>query len=315
MNTVKPGFFIVGAAKAGTTSLNTYLSHCPDIYFSPIKEPNYFSTDIDPSRFSDIYRNNNLIDPTKYFRERKLKELHLAFVRKEEQYARLFEAGQNYSARGECSTSYLYSQIAAKNIFSFNPESKIIVLLRNPAERAFSHYLMAYKYGYTNLPFRDALEQDMNRREKGWGISELYYELGCYYEQLNRYYRVFPTKQILVLLFDDLKDNPDTLLAEILDFLGLPPFRFDFEKKAENKANIPRSKGIARLANSRLARSLKSNLPKNIQSGLKNQLFESPGKAGITLSETDRKYLLGLYKEDIKKTAELTGKDLSHWLV
>src|SRR6056297_944384 len=137
-----PNLFIVGAAKAGTTSLYHYLKSHGDVYFSPVKEPNYFSTDIKTAEFTSIYKRNVDVVPKDFYNKKPEKNIQLSFIRDENRYRNLFQWVNGKSVVGECSTSYLYSKEAAENIIKFNPKAKIIIVLRNPAERTFSHYLM-----------------------------------------------------------------------------------------------------------------------------------------------------------------------------
>ncbi len=312
MESKKPNFFIIGAAKAGTTSLHQYLKKHPEIYFSPVKEPNYFSTDIKVAHFSPTYRKNTFLDVEEYFRQPQLTHLQLTFVRKAEHYKRLFKDVSQESAIGEASTSYLYSKEAAANIKAYRPDAKIIAVLRNPLKRAFSHYQMALRYGHTHLEFEEAIKQDYSRAQKGWGISELFIELGLYYEQLKRYYEVFPSSQIKVLLFDDLVDNPAAVLNECHQFLGVtkqPPASFDLY----NQARIPKHKVINKLATKwGLKNLLKTTLPQNLQEKLKSGFFST--SASRQLSNESLQFMESIYKEDIQKTSRLIGRELTFWL-
>lgn len=308
---VKPDFFIVGAAKSGTTSLYHYLRQHPEIYFSPIKEPNFFSDDIDVSKFSSIYKRNTFLDTEKYFSNKFLQKLSITFVRNITNYQRLFELGSNFKARGESSTSYLYSNKAAQNIYDYNPQSKIIVILRNPMERAFSHYKMALRSGHTKLKFKDAVEKDLKAKNKGWGISELFVDLGLYYDQLMRYYSIFPIDQIKVFLFSDLKNSTEKVLKESFEFLEVKNVKIE-DKTIYNPAKSPQNVWFNYyLTRIGLKNLLKSLVPESIIYSIKKS-FLRPDKN--ILSENDFKFLLNIYEEDIKKTANVLNQDLSSWL-
>ncbi|MFC2096494.1 sulfotransferase [Bacteroidota bacterium] len=304
---VKPNFFIVGAAKSGTTSLYNYLGQHPDIYFSPIKEPNYFSDDIDISKFSSIYKRNTFLDIDKYFSKSKLEELQLTFIRNPEYYERLFDAEQDFKLKGESSTSYLYSKSASQNIYSYDPKAKIIVVLRNPMERAFSHYQMAVRYGYTKLNFREAIEKDIQQKNKGWGISELFIDLGMYYEQLERYFNVFPLNQIKVLLSDDLKNNTQEGLNECFKFLGVENLKIE-DQEIYNYSTSPRNIWVNYII-TRIG--IKKSL-KNLIPNFMIKSFFKPTKDRLNRNEFD--FLLDIFKEDIKRTASLINRDLNSWL-
>ena len=144
-------FFVIGAAKCGTTTLYARLNGHPEVFLSPLKEPNYHSReDLDPSRFSKAFKANTKLDLTDYLAAPDpLPEMQVGFVREERDYARLF-AGANDTHRivGECSTSYLWSPSAPAALKAAHPDAKIVVSLRDPIARIFSHSLMARKYGF-----------------------------------------------------------------------------------------------------------------------------------------------------------------------
>ncbi len=307
----KPNFFVIGAVKAGTTSLYHYLMQHPQVYVSSIKEPNYFSTDIDTNKFSATFKNNTFTDLDNYFKRKPLEHLQLAFVREKEQYLQLFSNVKNEKAIGEFSTSYLYSLNAAQNIFDYNPQAKIIAVLRNPIERAFSHYLMAVRFSFTTKDFMPALKEDINKKTKGWGISEQYVELGMYAQQIETYQKVFPKQQLKFLLYEDLKDSV-ILMKEICAFLEIDSFQFSVEQK-HNTAAIPKFKLFNQvLTTSGLKKNLHVITPHFIKNGLKEMLFTS--KELPQLNKAEKIFLTGLYKNDILATSKLINRDLSSWL-
>lgn len=312
MKHIKPNFFLIGAAKSGTTTLANMLSLHSHVYISPIKEPNYFSTDIDINSFSTDYKKNTFFADESYFRHKPLRLQHLSFIRNEHHYYQLFEDVKNEIAIGECSTSYLFSTTAAAEIKKFNPDAKIMAILRNPVSRAFSHYLMALKYGYTSLPFREEILNDFNRSLKGWGISRLYIELGLYGQQLYRYYQHFEKNRILIILYDKFLSDPIETFSEIFDFLDIP-FRYTELSERYNEAVIPRFQLLNKWVTQTGLRPILRNLfPSKVSEKLK-RLFYSKEKLP-QLTENDKKYFLDFFREDIKLTSELTGYDLSHWL-
>ena len=201
MNKAKPNFFIVGAAKSGTTSLYAYLNQHPEVYMSPIKEPNYFSTDIDLEAIRpQVKERIKLLDIDSFINGPMDTKIHRAFITKEDQYLALFRNVKNEKAIGDASASYLYSKVAAQNIYKFNSEAKIIIVLRHPVQRMYSHYLMDRRMAVTTLEFEKALLEDRNNPSQSWGSKSLYYELSEYFEQVERYYDLFSSKQILILL-------------------------------------------------------------------------------------------------------------------
>ncbi len=308
-----PNFFIVGSAKSGTTSIYNYLKQHPDIFMSPIKETHHFSTDIDSSKFRPDYAANLNINIDSWLDGDQKKEIFHAFVKDWDKYLKLFKNSENQKAIGEVTNSYLYSKEAAKNIQSKFSEGKIIMILRNPVERAFSHFLMDLKSGLETGSFLEAFKKDMAKSNKGWGISNVYYEIGMYYEQVKRYLTVFPQEQIKIILYDDYRNDAKKTLKEICNFLNIDSnFEFEFSKE-HNKAMIPKSGAVALMMRQKgLKAFAKKIFPKSWKNIFSKIFFTN--KNLPKLSVDDRKYLIELYKEDIQKLAQLINRDLTSWV-
>lgn len=308
-----PNFFIVGSAKSGTTSIYNYLKQHPDIFMSPIKETHHFSTDIDSSKFRPDYAANLNINIDSWLNGDQKKEIFHAFVKDWDKYLKLFKNSENQKAIGEVTNSYLYSKEAAKNIRSKFPEGKIIMILRNPVERAFSHFLMDLKSGLETGSFLEAFKKDMAKSNKGWGISNVYYEIGMYYEQVKRYLTIFPQEQIKIILYDDYRNDAIKTLKEICNFLNIDSnFEFEFSKE-HNKAMIPKSGAVALMMRQKgLKAFAKKIFPKSWKNIISKIFFTN--KNLPKLSVDDRKYLIELYKEDIQKLSQLINRDLTSWV-
>lgn len=301
--------FLVGAAKSGTTSLSDYFSEHPDIFVSPIKEPNHFGSDIRVEKFSKAFKANTHLDEEAYFAQKHFENRQIAWVRSEANYRKLFAGGSDYSYRADCSTSYLYSRLAASEIAEYNPEARIVILLRNPISRAFSHYLMALKYGFTDLDFRSAVESDRSKPEKGWGISELFLELGNYAAQIQRFLDYFPKEQIFIRLTEDLAS--EHFYDELCDFLEV---EYHSPKKAEksNEAGVSRLPKLNKwMTQNDVKKKLGGILPKRFRDGMKKIYYTNVNLP--TLSESDRQYLIEYYADDIYRTAQIIDRDLEHW--
>jgi len=245
---IKPNLFIVGAAKAGTTSLYNYLKQHPDVFVSPIKEPNFFGSDVNWGGFREDHKKNTKIDFDNYFSQKVLQEKHIAFFDTEENYLKLFKESKGYKIRSEFSTSYLYSENAAREIYSFNKKAKIIIILREPVSRTFSHYLMDLSAnGQSKNDILFNLKEDYNNPQKGYCISNLYLELSLYTEQVKRYLKIFPKNQILILRFEDLSENPQRFTNNIFDFIGIDPDNnIDYTSKF-NQTTQPKNQLIKKI--------------------------------------------------------------------
>jgi len=309
----KPNLFIVGAAKAGTTSLNNYLAQHPDIYMAPIKEPHHFSYDIRLSNFKVSYKQQVDFDIKRYLAQKKLSNRHIAFIENREYYLELFRERKKEKYCGDGSNGYLYSKVAAKEIFKFNPHAKIIILLRNPVDRAFSHWLMDLRNSENDIKnFIKALETDYYQKDKGWGISHLYVELGQYFNQVKRYLDLFPEIQIKIFLYEDFKEDNLRIINEIFDFLELPGIH-KIRKVASNKASIPKNiKLIQFLRKMNINNSMYRCLPPSLMRILKNALFDS--KKLPVLSKRDREYVFNKYfKADVEQLKNFVNLDLEKW--
>jgi Sulfotransferase family len=231
-----PNFFIVGAANSGTTSLYSYLKQHPRVFMPALKEPHYFSQ-IRPSH------------EQRYMR---------TYVTNEQVYLRLFSKAANFNAIGEASPSYLFDPVAPLRIHKTVPRAKIIILLRDPVERTHSHYLMDVREGLQERPFYEALQHDWTRKEKGWGVSHLYVELGLYAEQIKRYLSTFAPEQVLILTFNDLAragESDKSAIARVLNFLQVDPSPLDhIDTRAENSFGVARWPWVRRLAGNNLVR-------------------------------------------------------------
>jgi hypothetical protein len=236
---VWPNFFIVGAANSGTTSLYRCLNQHPEVFLPALKEPHYFAQ-VRPSYGQRYMR---------------------TYVTEKKAYLKLFRGGAGYRAIGEASPSYLFDAEAPLRIRSVVPHARIIMLLRDPLERAHSHYLMDVREGVQDQHFYKAIEQDWYRSGKGWGRSHLYVELGLYAEQVDRYITTFGPEQVLILMFEELRSaslNGKSALAKVLRFLEVDMSYLDRvdTSYAENSYGIARWGWAQRLAGSNRVRRL-----------------------------------------------------------
>jgi hypothetical protein len=308
----RPNLFVAGAMKAGTTALFHLLRAHPDIYMSPIKEPHFFSTDIDTKRFAPAYKPRPL-DMDRYCRLPDPPEIHSTYVTKWENYHCLFKNARDQKIIGEASTSYLYSQEAAFNIQRSFHDARIIIVLRDPVERAFSHFQMDCAIGRVKGTFRDEIEKDMNASVKGWGISRLYIELGMYYEQLQRFLNCFPKQQILILLFDDLKRRNADFIDKISCFLGIDKSSFLLTDQRHNLGIKPRFASLNYILHtSNLKNLIRTVLPKPVTELGKKVYYGNKDPKGA--SPEDVRLLRPFFNDDVRNLSRLINRDLSHWM-
>jgi hypothetical protein len=209
-----PNFIIVGAAKAGTTAIYHYLLQHPQVYLTPLKETNYFALAGQQLAFrgpgdEDYVNRLSITD--------------------EASYRSQFDGVRDEIAIGEASPLYLYHPQAAARIHDALPDAKIIAILRNPIDRAYSAFLHLVRDNReVHRDFEQALAQEPARIADNWEHIWHYLSMGRYYEQVKRYYDTFPHEQVRVYLYRDLRTDCTTLLRDTLNYLQVDPdFRFD----------------------------------------------------------------------------------------
>jgi hypothetical protein len=315
---IKPNFFVVGAPKTGTTSIAAFLERHPEIYVSPIKEPHHFSTDIRMVDFSPEFRAAVYLDVSDYLSRVPLPKKHNAIIDDLGQYLGLFREVTTERVVGELSTGYLYSSRAAENLSRFNPDAKIVMILRQPVERAYSHFLMNVRdFWDYDSGFLDALDRDFSSTEKGWGRSHLYVELGLYSAQVARYLKFFPRDQVKIYFYEDLVGSQMAVLENLSEFLGV-----DFGAWVENVDSIPRENvaALPKLAvgktglavMNKYGRRLAKLLPQNAKTWIRQALRSAapPPK----LAAGDFNAALKYFEDDIERLSALTGRDLQSWI-
>ena len=314
MNSRLPNFFVVGAGKAGTTSLYNYLKAHPQIFMSPIKEPNHFATDIDASAFSEDYRRTLLHDVSGYVRGDMTEPVHIAHVSERDDYLKLFRQAGDALAVGEISNSYLNSTTAAAEIRSAVPHARIVMILRDPVDRAYSQYLMDVRIGYVRRPFVEELEADLAQPDKSWGgEGRGYVERGLYHDHVRRYLDTFPRDQVAIYLFEDMRQDLVGLLGQLYGFLGVDSDFVPADLGKSNAAQVPRT----HLLNFLLFQSgfktiLQRVVPAGLRPLLKRLYYAAPESR--RLDETERGRMIGFFRDDIRRLEVLIDRDLSRWV-
>lgn len=301
---VEINLFIVGAVKCGTTSLYNYLNQHSDVFFSKVKEPNFYS-----SVESRIKQH--------YIKPKHNKFYQYKIIRSSDVYFSLYEDSENFKIVGESSTSYIWDKDAAQKIYNDFPDAKIIIMVRNPIKRAFSHYLMLRKSGQEKeTDFYKALKIDKKREPKSWGKGAFLYEdLGLYHEQIERYYKVFKKENIKVIVFEYFAKNVREGLLDVFRFLeidGSKVDEIDFNKKhnqfVTHKSNFTRT--IVEIINK--AGNIKNLVPLSLRNKLKEKYFYKSDSKPKMCHES-QKYLNEVFKQDIIKLEGLLDINLKIW--
>ena len=288
-----PNFFIVGAQKAGTTSLYHYLNQHPQVYMSPRKEPHFFE-----GMHSEFRRPGRRSTPVS----------DLAA------YQALFEGASDERAIGEASASYLYSPRAPGLIKSSVPNARIIAVLRNPADRAYSNFLHCVQVGREPLgSFAEALQAEQSRMRDKWGPLWYYKHKGFYYAQVKRYLDTFGQGQVGVWLYEDLRYDALGTLGEVFRFLGVDESFVPDASVEHNPSGIPRIGRLYTGVRTFTARNpvlVERVLPARLRGYVKSRLFAKPPPFPPEVREE----LIEGYREDILRLQDLIGRDLSVWL-
>ena len=307
----KVDVFLIGAAKAGTTALSELLTHHEDIAPMAIKEPGHFCKDVHEINFSPSYERMLDWNEDTYFSKSKLSKRHIGFVTSPNNYSRL----QNQALSGgsashvlDASTAYLYSETAAKEVFLYNPAAQIIVILRNPVTRAYSHYNMARKYGKEKRTFFKAIQDESILDRALWGIDECYLELGDYQQQLQRWTALFPKEQILVLFHEDLLTQPQNTMDLVCEFLEIPIKKLT-EVSEANTAEVPRSSLVSALLLGSLSTYIAALLPSTLKKQVKSLILKKPE----SIDDASRTFLVHYFASANQALEKALNSSLKHW--
>jgi hypothetical protein len=302
----RPTFFIVGAARCGTTSFVGYLDQHPDVFMAPHKESHFFSQGELPPRFSepDIPGVRRLED---------------YLIGDAVEYEHLFDGVRGERAIGESSVYYLCLPDTPVRIACEVPDAKIIVLLRNPVDRAHSAYLMLARDGRESLPFEESLALEPERRRQWYEPIWWYTELSRYAPQIERYFAAFGRERVHVILTEELEAHPERTLHDTFCFLGLRPDVPVDTSWRRNAGGTPRARSTRPIqdvmySSNAVVRGLKSLVPEHARARLGDQLLTaSLERAGLPWEQ--RLQLWNAFQNDVARLEHLLQRPLSLWSV
>ena len=298
-----PDFFVAGAPKAGTTALHAALTQHSELFLSPVKEPKFFLTDGPPPTRGGP-------GDVKTYREH---------IWQRADYEALFAAAPAGTLRGESTPFYLYDRAAQRRIRAAVPAAKLIVVLRDPVERAHSNWAHLWSAGLDPIDdFVRACEAEDARIEAGWADFWHYRRLGLYGAQLEHLYSVFDPAQVHIFRYRELIDDPAGTLDRICLFLGVTPGIVTSVPR-ENVTAHPeltrRHRHLARLL--RAASAVAARLPHHAGAAMIDRLewsLQSGGAPRQPLSWDQRQALIPYFEEDLRLLEQLTGQDFSDWV-
>ena len=295
-----PNFLIVGAAKSGTSSLHNYLNQHTEVFMPSynkegmkVKEPRFLIKDLVEHR------------------------LHNG-VWTWEEYQSLFNGASKFKAIGESTVLYLYYyEHAIKNIkLRLGNNVKIIIMLRNPANRAYSAFQHVSRGFKEELSFEKSLEIEERRLEKDKELTPMvmYKDMGLYYEMVKAYLDAF--ENVLIILYEDFRDETDEVLQGVYQFLGI-----DENQKIDSTSR--HNVGGKRWKNKRMKKIfmkdhllksvIKPMIPKKIRKEVRDKLVNVSTRAVSPMKVKTRNYLNQFFKADVGKLSELLNTDLTHW--
>lgn len=281
----RPNFFIAGAPKAGTSSLYAYLKAIPGIFMSDLKEPNYFSRTSIPDQHP--------VRP----------------VRDPQAYLRLFEGAGSARIIGEASPTYLADPDAPRLIREFSPEAKVLISLRDPVERAHSHYLMMRNNGTASGSFLEEVRRGL-RHEAQKEIVLLRPAVGLYHGQVMRYREAFGAAQLQIILFEEFMADVRATVQQVVEFLGLdcklekldaPVYRQFAEARGPLVRYLFGNRTIARASELLVSPPLRKWV---------REKFLVRKVAKPAMEQDAREFLTDYYREDVRALAGLLGREL-----
>lgn len=295
-----PTFLILGTSKAGSTSLYHYLSQHPEVLMSEPKEPRFFWLEYE--RGFDHY------------------------------WQSYFSGYDGESEIGDACTKNLYLPFVARRVADTLPDARLIILCRNPLERAISAYWDNYSRGHEPRPFEAAIEQNLRRLETGPRFEDeaeaslyarvahqgnkvlqrtygFYVEPGYYAEHIERYRALFDGDRIKILFFEDLTRDPAEVVADAHRFLGIEP-RSLRDATAHNQAmSLAASMFVAAVGNLPGV----SRVPKTWRAEVKRRIGERFRRDRPEISAAARQMLIEHFRPHNERLARLTGRNLNHW--
>lgn len=295
-----PNFLLIGAARSGTTALYEYLDQHPEIFVCEPKEPHFFALGGEPLDFrgpgDDAMVNRRAVTDWKAYRA-------------------LFANAGGAKARGEASVSSLYVPRAAARIRERLPDVRILCLLRNPADRAFSAFMYMRSRMYEPLAdFRAALADEDRRVGERWHHIWHYRRMSLYAESIARFFEAFGRDRVRVHLHDDFRAEPSRVVRDCFEFLGVDPDFVPPERPSALVSGVPRNAVWQRILMA--ARPLRNRflplVPRRFAQRLKRRLTES-NLTRVTPDPALREELLEAFEPDIRALEALLGRDLSRW--
>lgn len=299
-----PDFFLVGAPKAGTSALHAALALHPQLFLSRVKEPKYYMCgDSPPPAYKgpgDAHSNQE-------------------WVWQRERYLDLFDGAADDQLRGESTPFYLYNRDARRRIAADRPDAKLIAVLRDPVDRAYSNWMHLWMDGLEpRADIVEAVRRERERIDNGWAPFWHYQSMGMYGRQLQDLFEHFPREQVLLLRYRELVDEPDRVLNRVFDFLGVQTQEIaqipsDNSRPFVKDGVRARTVGPVIRAGAAVGQFLPPKVWRTVSKPLISQLHKGGETGRPRLTPEQRTILLRPHLEDIALLEELTGESFEQW--
>ncbi|GAB6897531.1 sulfotransferase family protein [Kineosporia succinea] len=301
-----PDFFLLGAPKAGTTALHAALAQHPQLYLSAVKEPKFYLCDGGPPRRSG---------------QRGPGDAHSAqeWVWRRREYESLFDVAPAGTLRGESTPFYLYDRLAHRRIHADVPHAKLLVVLRDPIDRAYSNWMHLWADGLEPIgDFASAFAAEPQRVAAGWAPFWHYRGLGLYGEQLRDLIGVFGREQVHVLRYRDLVETPDAAIDQVCRFLGVETGHVAQPARENSRSYVepgPRTAVLSRVV--RAGAAAGAWVPPQVWRRASGPLLSYLQKGGARRPVLDaevRMRLVEFYRDDNALLTEIAGVGYSDWM-
>jgi len=298
-----PDFFVAGVPKAGTTALHSALARHPALFMSPVKEPKFFLTDGPPPSEGGP-------GDAKTYREH---------VWRRGDYEALFDGAPRGALKGESTPFYLYNRDAQCRIKTLVPAARLIVVLRDPVERAHSNWTHMWSAGLDPCgDFLQACAQEAERVAAGWADFWRYTGLGRYGEQLQQLYSVFPADHVLVFRYRALIADPVSTLDRVCSFLGVQPgLLTELPRENVTVHPDPTARHSVVATARRAGAALSALLPGHLGAGMTDRLehmLQQDAAPRRPLTWRQREALIPQFEADIALLESVTAESFSDWL-
>lgn len=296
-----PNFLIVGAAKCGTSSLHKYLEQHPEIFMSKVKEPRFISSQVNPFPLNG---------PGDH-------KVEAWYVKKYDEYVRLFDGAESFPVVGESSADTLYFyQGTIPVIKQYLGDPKIVIMLRNPVKRAFSAYQHLVRDLREDLSFEDGLKEEPNRIRNNWELIYHYTAVSLYHDSVKAFMDNFSS--VKVILTEDQEKRPQQVLRDIFRFLDVDP---DCDVNTDIRYNMsgkPKSQWLHQFFfEGNMARRIAQPIVRTFFSAETRikiaQKIQEKNLTRLTINPDTKRRLHEFFEADIRRTEGLLGRDLSAW--